>query len=160
LYRGIQNIIRRQRFAEIDTIFFRLELFFKKLLSKSVNPETYYQEAFIQETSFYNFAKALKLYEKAARLGHSEAQYCSGLMYLNGTGIKRSNFKRAFKYIELASLQDNPKAQYLLAKMYYFGEGIARNKDLGNEWMEKFNRHDAKCKVVFSRSQMLFAGVN
>ena len=100
--------------------------------------------------SFYNFAKALKLYEKAALLGHCEAQYCCGMMYLNSTGIKRSNFKKAFRYLQMASLQDNPKAQYLLAKMYYFGEGIVRNRQLGNEWMEKFNSHDARTKVIFS----------
>ena len=139
-----------RQLKEMETVYFRLGLLFRKKIYRSVNPDTYYQEAFIQETSFYNFAKALKLYEKAALQGHCEAQYCCGMMYLNSTGIKRSNFKKAFRYLQMASLQDNPKAQYLLAKMYYFGEGIVRNRQLGNEWMEKFNSHDARTKVIFS----------
>ncbi len=143
------KISKFQNWRGAGDIYFAVELLIKTLMDIPIKPEAYYQEGFRLEVYSQNFSKALKMYEKAARLGHIEAQYCCGLMYLNGTGSSKSDFKKAFRFIQAAASQDNPKAQYLLAKMYYFGEGVERNKQLGDEWMEKFNFHDNKRKVLF-----------
>ena len=120
-----------------------------KLFSFFGDAETHYREAFRLETSSQDFQKALRLYEKAARMGHVEAQYYCGFMYLKGRGIKKRDFEKAYELVEMAAKQDYPKAQYLLSQMYYFGEGIARNKALGDKWMAKFKEHETTTKILF-----------
>lgn len=57
-----------------------------------------------------NTDAAMALLAEAAKLGHSEAQYKLGLMYLNGFGFKKNNTK-ALKWLQLASRNGHKKAK-------------------------------------------------
>jgi len=60
-----------------------------------------------------NHTKALKLWQQAAKLGHTNAYYSIGCAYRNGRGVER-DAKKAEHYCELAALGGCEKARYNL----------------------------------------------
>jgi len=123
--------------------------FFKKRMPNEADAEKYYQQAFEEETEHNDYEKALYLYEKAAKHGLAKAQYYCGYMYLKGRGTRR-NKEKALALIELSADQNHPHAQFLLAQMYLSGEGVEKNEDLGNEWMEKYRKHNLPENLLLS----------
>lgn len=121
--------------------------FLGALFSGGSDAESIFQQAFEEETKHNNFEKALKLYEKAAKLGLAKAQYYSGFMHLKGRGTRR-DYEKALALVEKSAHQNYPHGQFLLAQMYLSGEGVVKNEQLGNEWMEKFNAHKLPNGVV------------
>uniref|UniRef100_A0A670HUL8 SEL1L2 adaptor subunit of SYVN1 ubiquitin ligase n=1 Tax=Podarcis muralis TaxID=64176 RepID=A0A670HUL8_PODMU len=75
---------------------------------------------------FQNHSEAFKYFHKAAEKGYAQAQFQLGLMYHNGSGVKR-DYKLAFQYFYLASQNGQPLAVYHLAEMYATGMGAFRS---------------------------------
>ena len=79
------------------------------------------------------FALEMEDYERAvyylsfeAAQGNPRAQYNLGLMYKNGTGVKK-DFNEALGWFILGSNNDHMLSKYALGLMYYKGEGISKN---------------------------------
>jgi len=71
-----------------------------------------------------NNAKALELWHRAAKLGHSEAYYNIGLAYNNGKGVGVDK-KKAIHYWELAAMSGDIDSRHNLGVI----EEKARNLD-------------------------------
>ena len=83
-----------------------------------------------------DYSKAVYWFEKAANLGHANAQYLLGRMYEEGRIIKKDG-RKAFVYYEQSAIQDHVDAQYALSSMYYEGEGVVKDLDQALLWFEK-----------------------
>lgn len=87
-----------------------------------------------------DYAGALKVFNRLAREGNSDAQLRLGLMYHYGLGVKE-NDKLAYDWIRKAAEQANAEAQYQLGNMYVYGFGIPKGEqdpDLqGVQWYFK-----------------------
>ena len=59
-----------------------------------------------------NFKEAVKWFQKAAELGHAEAQYKLGNCYDNGTGVWFRNKSEAVKWYRKSADQNFAEAQY------------------------------------------------
>ena len=70
--------------------------------------------------------EAFKLFTKAAKKDHAQAQFSLGYMYEIGSGVKKS-YKEAFKWYKKAAKQGDANAQYNLGIMYYRGKGVKKN---------------------------------
>ena len=57
------------------------------------------------------YRSALYNFEKAAELGHEQAQFNLGHCYFNGIG-RRKDFVKAFSYFEQAAEQEQPFAEF------------------------------------------------
>jgi len=84
-----------------------------------------------------NFESALKLYHKAAELGHAEAQNQLGYMYSAGEGIEKDYYESIYWYLKSAR-QGNSKGQYSLVKIYRYGIGVPKNDKKSKYWAAKF----------------------
>ena len=80
----------------------------------------------IQFLTKNDFLKAFLHFEKAANLGHLDAQFCLGTSYLNGNGVQQSD-QKAFHWFELAAKQGDPTAQRILGTMYEYEKGVDQN---------------------------------
>jgi TPR repeat protein len=74
-----------------------------------------------------NSAKAMKLEEQAAGLGHATSMYALGVRYYNGQMVKRST-KKADDWFGQAAEHGNTDAVWMLAQLY---SGSDRAKQLG-----------------------------
>ncbi|MFI5333649.1 MAG: tetratricopeptide repeat protein [Chlamydiales bacterium] len=63
---------------------------------------------------------AFALLEKAAALGHREAQFYAGIICLMGENVEQ-NGMRGFELMEQAAAQGHPEAQYNLGMIYFNG---------------------------------------
>ena len=91
------------------------------LLIQAQTPEKIYE----QGKALYdakNYAKAIPLFQTAAKKGHKKAQYRLGLCYDKGKGVKEED-KQAFYWYGLSANQGYAKAQYQLGRCYKKGEG-------------------------------------
>ncbi|HIJ79058.1 MAG: hypothetical protein OEY01_08575 [Desulfobulbaceae bacterium] len=78
-------------------------------------------------------SKAFSLFEKAATLGHADAQYRLGFMYSLGRGVKKDD-RQAIKWWERAAKQNNGEAQYFLGYMYEIGAGVKQDLGVAKKW--------------------------
>ena len=85
--------------------------------------------------SSHNYADAFPLYRQAANMGHTEAQYMTGLMLYRGEGIALADTKEAARYYQMAADKGFAKAQYNLAVLYYDGAGVARDDTQAYKWL-------------------------
>lgn len=79
--------------------------------------------------------KAFKLYEKAASLGSTSAQYDLGCFCFQGTGTEKNQAK-AFLWWEKAANAGCAKSQMELGVMYINGEGTDKNDEMGLKYLE------------------------
>src|SRR5437867_3927243 len=70
----------------------------------------------------------------SAEKGDAEAQYELGLLYANGTGVRRSLSKSA-NWTCKAAEQGHARAQYQLGWDYTTGEGIKTNLTEAAHWI-------------------------
>jgi hypothetical protein len=77
--------------------------------------------------------KALSLYLQLAEQGNAEAQFYTGLMYVNGQGIAK-NDESAVSWFGKAAGQGYKEAQSKLGFMYAAGKGVAQNYNLAVYW--------------------------
>ena len=83
-----------------------------------------------------NLQKAAQLYEKAAQLGHAEAQNCIGRMIYEGNGVSK-DIATALTWFTKSAEQGFVKAQYNLGIMYHFGEGVDQDSEKAIYWYTK-----------------------
>lgn len=84
-------------------------------------------------------AQAIPLLEKAAKLGHTEAQLSLGLLYENGVGspdkwILIPDESKAFELVRNSAYQGYAPAQKVLSRYYLTGIGTEVNKERGDGW--------------------------
>lgn len=105
-----------------------------------------------------NREKAFKLFERAAKQGHAEAQYRVGMCYAEGKGVEEDwgkaleCFKKIEDQIDALNIDRNrktfvenviyaekgyPVAQYHVGKCYAEGKGIKKNLRKAFEWYKK-----------------------
>ena len=82
------------------------------------------------------YEEAVDLFQKAADLGHSEAQLMLGMCYFNGDGIKR-DYDEAVKWFRKAADQGNALAQYNLGVCYINGIGVNKDPAEAVKWYRK-----------------------
>jgi hypothetical protein len=83
--------------------------------------------------SFYNYRKAAKLYESAARNDHKHAQFNIGNAYRTGKG-KAKDLLKAHSWFEKAADQGVPEAMYFLGVSYESGATGVRNESAAFYW--------------------------
>ena len=93
-------------------------------------------EAFDQK----HYRQAALWYRRAAEAGDAGAQYCLGMCYYGGLGV-RLDEAEAFKWISRAAEQDEPDAQKMLGDMYNRGEGVKEDGAAALEWYQRAYRN-------------------
>ena len=86
-----------------------------------------------------NCAEAVRLYQSAAKLGHSPAMSNLALMYYDGKCVER-DYDEARRLNEQALAADatNDYAMNSLGVLYWNGNGVMpRNRVLGRQYFEK-----------------------
>lgn len=81
--------------------------------------------------------KAFDYYEKAAELGHPEAQYRLGYCYENKLGIRRANLELAQKWYLKAADQEVPVAQLRVGQLFFDDKGVFYNRKLAFYYLSK-----------------------
>lgn len=74
-----------------------------------------------------SYEQAVVWYQKAARRGLADAQYCLGVCYERGSGVPKS-YKQAVAWYKKAAAQGFADAQYRLAFCYDHGNGVRRSQ--------------------------------
>lgn len=128
-----------------------------------------------------NREKAFKLFERASKQGHIEAQYRVGMCYAEGKGVKKDwgkaldclkkiedkiaslnihrNRKTFVEKVILAEKGDS-EAQYFVGKCYAEGNGIGRNLRKSIEWYNKAAKHgSAEARYQVGRCYLEGKGV-
>jgi len=85
-----------------------------------------------------NYAKAWKLYLKAAEQGNRLANYRLGEIYENGQVGFFSNKEKAYRYYHTAASADYPPAFYKLGVFHENGmAGLSKNEETALKWYRK-----------------------
>jgi len=71
-------------------------------------------------------AKAMYFYEKAAKLGHVDAQLNLGRFYFVGDGVEQ-DYVKARKWIQKAAAQGSPQGYFLMGALYDGELGLKRD---------------------------------
>jgi TPR repeat protein len=71
-------------------------------------------------------AKAMHFYEKAAKLGHVDAQLNLGRFYFVGDGVEQ-DYVKARKWIQKAAAQGSPQGYFLMGALYDGELGLKRD---------------------------------
>lgn len=95
------------------------------------------------------YAKALQLCTKMAGKNDKEAQYYTGMLYLQGLGTQPHQ-ELAFKSLLRAAYNQHPQAQYQVAKLYSLGLGTERNESEAAKWYNAAARNEVKEAILFS----------
>ncbi|MBQ4432070.1 MAG: sel1 repeat family protein [Synergistaceae bacterium] len=84
-----------------------------------------------------NKARALRLYEKAARAGHQKACFRLGGIYrgLYGSGLTEKNYSLALSWYGAGADSGGTDSQYELYSMYLRGEGVRRNPRMAYSYL-------------------------
>lgn len=79
---------------------------------------------------------AFQYFQKAANLGHIEAQYRLAQMYQKALGVAESN-KYAVQWYAKAAMQGHAGAQYMLALQYLYGKGMEQDFVSAFKWLTR-----------------------
>jgi hypothetical protein len=88
-----------------------------------------------------DYKNAIEWCGKAAKAGHSEAQYRQGMFYYEGKGVPKS-FRMAIMWIEKSAEQEFPQAQYKLSEIYRLGKGVSSDMKKSIFWLTKAAEND------------------
>ncbi len=94
------------------------------------------EECYTGRGALQDYAKAREWYEKAAALGHPEAEFRLGWLHDHGRGVPR-DAATARAWYERAAAQGNSNAQYNLGVLYKKGRGVPRDAALSRAWWEQ-----------------------
>ena len=83
-----------------------------------------------------DYAEAFKWFANAAAQGNVEAQYLTGVMYMQGQGTEKS-VKKALQFFSRAAEAGYADAQYVVGQSYYKGLGIRQNMSEARKWLGK-----------------------
>jgi TPR repeat protein len=79
--------------------------------------------------------EAFHWYERAAQLGHPDAQNNLAYMYQHGNELGTPcDMEEALKWYHAASDQESPDALYNIGLMHMRGDGVEKNVDEAHEW--------------------------
>jgi len=81
-----------------------------------------------------NTAHATTWYQKAAQLGHPNAQVNLALLLLKGDGAK-ANPQEAIGWLVKAANQGSPEGQASLGMLYALGQGVSTDLVIAQKWM-------------------------
>ncbi len=82
-----------------------------------------------------NEARALRLLQEAAALGHGRAQYELGRMHGQGRGTPK-DYRRAVQWFQKAARRRVAEAQHLLCLAYAAGRGVKQDRVLAHAWCQ------------------------
>ena len=80
-----------------------------------------------------DYAKAVKLFSKAADMGSADAQNWLGFCYESGQNVAQ-DYKKAIEWYRKAAEQGNAAAQYSLGNCLFDGNGIPEDKSEAVRW--------------------------
>ena len=83
-----------------------------------------------------DYPRAVAQFQRAADLGHAQAQGMLGQCYLKGRGVPR-DLRKAADWLTRAALQEDKIAQFNLGTLYTAGEGVARDPAVAHRWYLK-----------------------
>ncbi len=132
-------------------------LIFRILIIFSIFPSTLFANLLSEgETAVAekNYAKAYRLFSKAAKNGEAGAAYGMGILYSEGWGVKKSDTK-AFDWFKVAALQGYPAAQYSIGNAYFKGLGIESNIPEAEMWWD-MAAHSGHSQAQFNLGMLLF----
>jgi TPR repeat protein len=79
--------------------------------------------------------KAMHFYEKAAKLGHVDAQLNLGRFYFVGDGVEQ-DYVKARKWIQKAAAQGSPQGYFLMGALYFDGLGVKQDTKKAADYYE------------------------
>jgi TPR repeat protein len=101
-----------------------------------------------------DLAEAEKWYRKAAKLGHTDAQYALGIIY------QKKDATEAVKWFRLAAEQGHVNSQLSLSLHYSQGTGVDENNEESARWVRKAaEQGNARAMSVLSAKYYLGSGV-
>ena len=101
-----------------------------------------------------DLVEAEKWYRKAAKLGHTDAQYALGVIY------QQEDAAEAVKWFRMAAEQGHVNSQLSLSRHYGQGRGVDVNKEESTRWVRKAaEQGNAQAMSVLSASYYLGSGV-
>ncbi len=109
------------------------------LISLNLTAQTSIEETNRQAAEYYkakNYDQAAKLWEKTAKKGDAEAQFCLGSCYEIGHGVPFSKSK-AVKWWRKSAKQGFAKAQFCIGCCYYEGFEVEENFVEAVKWFRK-----------------------
>ncbi len=77
-----------------------------------------------------NYARGVKSFKQAARLGSADAAYMTGMAYLIGRGVT-PDLSSAVRWLEVANRAGHSGATYQLGKLYIKGQGVTQDQAWG-----------------------------
>lgn len=83
-----------------------------------------------------DFKKAAQWFKRAAKKGHSGAQYNLGIMSYLGQGVPQ-DYAQAALWFQKAGEQDHAAAQYNLGFLYYEGKGVEKDDLQAFMWIDR-----------------------
>lgn len=83
-----------------------------------------------------DFKKAVQWFKRAAKKGHSGAQYNLGIMSYLGQGVPQDYAQAAF-WFQKAGENDHAAAQYNLGFLYYEGKGVVKDDLQAFMWIDR-----------------------
>ena len=104
-----------------------------------MNPELLY---WLADSYYWGFGvrghkeMAAALFHRAADQGHSNAQYCLGVLYGDGEGVAQDEIEAA-TWFHKAAEQGNTDAQVSLGLAYKTGSGVPQDYAQGVMWLRR-----------------------
>ena len=89
-----------------------------------------------QQSNITHKIDSVYWYIQAALKGHYEAQYESGMLYVNGKNVPR-DFRLAYRWLLLAAQKGHKNAQFQLGVLYSRGLGVPVNDYRAAKWYLK-----------------------
>jgi TPR repeat protein len=83
-----------------------------------------------------DYTNAAGWFEKAAELGHMQAQFNLSIMYYQAEGLKK-DVAKSIEWLEKSAKLGYLEAQYNLGVVYYEGDRIGQDYIKAREWLEK-----------------------
>ena len=105
----------------------------------------------------HNYRKAACWFQKAAVLGHSDAQLKLGFYYHNGRGVIR-NYKKAFALFEQAAAQGHTTAMHNIGDAFENGYGVKKDEKQAFAWYMKSAQGNDKWGM-FAMGRLMYAGI-
>ncbi|KAF5087316.1 Sel1 repeat protein [anaerobic digester metagenome] len=89
------------------------------------------------DETLFNVEKAVSCFEKAAKLGQTDALVRLGTMHLHGVGVISPDRQKAFSYFNQAAQADNGLGWEWAAYCHYWGYGTQQNRQKALQFYHK-----------------------
>lgn len=106
---------------------------FNIMIDSLVRVADYYRKGDETAAIERNPRRAFDIYKVASTYGHPAAQYALGVMYFDGTGVRR-NREQGVRWLTLAARKRFAPAEAMLGDMYWSGDYVHQNRTRGLMW--------------------------